>query len=136
MQTLGECKRGLQVKYQLQFLPLNHDSLAPLHAIENIEKSLVEKKGEMSLFQSEFLDAKRKCVSACCTWENGGGSCRYEEATTRLKAETEMIMKLLREREKGYEELLENSARPYLTSGVVVSGKEKGGGGLFSSFFG
>jgi len=105
-----------QVKYHLQFLPVSVMGMEPLKAIEQLERSLLEKKSEMTQFQTEFLEVKK----------------RYEEATMRLKAETEEITTLLKQREKCYDDLLDFSTKPF-QSQVVTPKQEKG---FLSSIFG
>ena len=49
-----------QVKYHLQFLPVSVMGMEPLKAIEQLERSLLEKKSEMTQFQTEFLEVKKR----------------------------------------------------------------------------
>ncbi|CAD6188060.1 unnamed protein product [Caenorhabditis auriculariae] len=97
------------VKYSISFVPVSPDATSPLLEISELEKCLTEKKSEMSKFQKEFLEARKK----------------YEEACERLKAEDKGIQEDLKKREKLYDDVINRSHAVYYTQ-VSPSRSSKG----------
>lgn len=85
------------VKYQLRFLPITSAAETPVATIRDSETKLLAKKNEMSKFQEEYVEAKK----------------RYEDAVKRLQAETDSIMELRKIRDDAYDQMLGISAIPF-----------------------
>lgn len=64
----------------------------------------MEKKDFLEKFQTEFMETRKK----------------YEEAMTKLEKEIEKTSDLIKEREASYTEYLQESARKYGNTQVVV----------------
>ncbi|CAD5221460.1 unnamed protein product [Bursaphelenchus xylophilus] len=103
------------VKYKLQFLPLNDKCREAINEISQLEPSLTQKRTEMSIFQKEYMDIKKK----------------YEENKERLKREDEGILKQLQSRDEAYEKLHQAAMEDYADRTVTPS---KSSGGLFGFF--
>lgn len=104
------------VKYNLSL------SMAECHTpvvstIETVEKKLAVKKQEMSQFQGEFIEAKKK----------------FELAVEKLDFETKEIRELLKQRESAYEEFLDISNAKYRSQSPV--GENQNSTGLFKGLF-
>jgi len=104
------------VKYQLRFLPVAPNA-EPVKIITESEKVLLAKKTEMAKFQEEYVEAKKK----------------YDEAVKKLKSDTELIIEVIKTREKAYEEFIDLSASPFKDVEVASAQNQKG---FLSSFFG
>uniref|UniRef100_A0A914XR76 J domain-containing protein n=1 Tax=Plectus sambesii TaxID=2011161 RepID=A0A914XR76_9BILA len=102
------------VKYQLRFFPAAV-GVDPIKTIIEHEKLLLAKKAEMSKFQEEYVEAKK----------------RYDEAVKKLKSDTELILESIKARDEAYEQFIDLSASPFKTAEVATTQK-----GFLSSFFG
>uniref|UniRef100_A0AC35TS64 J domain-containing protein n=1 Tax=Rhabditophanes sp. KR3021 TaxID=114890 RepID=A0AC35TS64_9BILA len=107
-----------KVTYKVSFLPLNEGCKASVDEITGIESLLSSKKQEMSKFQNEYVDLKKK----------------WEAAKAKLKAEDALIQENIKLREKVYDELYEACQRPY--ENKVVSNRKGSKGSFFSNLFG
>ncbi|KAH7724462.1 DnaJ domain-containing protein [Aphelenchoides avenae] len=106
------------VKYKITMLPLSEFCHEAVEKITTVEPTLTEKRNEMSTFQREYMDLKR----------------RYEAAKERLKKEDEDITKMLKNRDEAYEQLFETAQLPYVPQTVQTTSKNNGG--FFSLFSG
>lgn len=50
------------VKYKLTFLPLNEFCMDHVIKLKEIEPDIINKKNEMSSFQREYMDLKKRCL--------------------------------------------------------------------------
>lgn len=109
------------VKFQLKWMEAESNSPA-IATITDTEKKLSAKKEQMTQFQTEFMDAKRKFEAAC----------------QRLETETKDIVELMQLRERSYEEFLEASSHKYSNNNVhhgASNEQADGSGGLLKGIF-
>lgn len=109
------------VKYNVKLL-VAECRPAVVSAIETVEKKLALKKQEMSTFQTEFVEARK----------------RFQLAVEKLDADTKEIRELLKQREAAYGEFLDIASVKYQNQ-VVADGQATSPGlfkGLFSSVLG
>ncbi|PAV60467.1 hypothetical protein WR25_10593 [Diploscapter pachys] len=97
------------VKYSITFLPMANESVGTLRNISELEKQLFDKKKDMSQFQRDYMDLKKK----------------FEAAVERLKREDKEIQESLTNREKLYEAAIDQSQAVYSTQ-VSPSKSSKG----------
>ncbi|TRY68205.1 hypothetical protein TCAL_06941 [Tigriopus californicus] len=110
------------VKYTLRCMVAVTSNTECVTKIKSSEKKLSEKKKHLENFQGEFCELKKK----------------YEEACKKLEQDINETVELMQEREKAYEEYIQESGAKYTTSSPAKQANTGGGGllGGIGKFFG
>jgi len=112
----SSCIPKIKNKSRSIISPIASDAAqSSITVIRDSESKLLTKKNEMSKFQEEYVEAKK----------------RYEIAVKKLAEDTDTIIELRRTRDEAYDQMLDISSMPYAEKIIPVQSK-----GFLSSLFG
>uniref|UniRef100_A0A915JS44 Uncharacterized protein n=1 Tax=Romanomermis culicivorax TaxID=13658 RepID=A0A915JS44_ROMCU len=104
-----------EVKFSLKVSLADTPSVELVDEILQLEMDMVEKKKEMSQFQTEFMNAKRA----------------YESAVEKLEKETKDIKAMLKKRQQIYDNFVKSSETKCAPLPAAIPRSSSNGGGLF-----